>query len=94
SLCSGDFRVLRAVVRSSEPPALVSLRFSLCISVWSRRRDGAVSSYRSLHLAWSFSPVRVFSQISSSSLKIGGAWVVGGPLQVFSHLSGWRVTDG
>ncbi|KAG2295764.1 hypothetical protein Bca52824_042433 [Brassica carinata] len=85
-------------VRSSEPPALVSLCSSLCISVWSRRRrvsvlwdaleDGAVSSYRSLPLAWSFSP------ISSSSLRIGGAWVVGGPLQVFSHLSGWLVTDG
>ena len=62
--------------------------------LWEAPEDGAVSSCRSLPLAWSFSPVRVFSQISSSSLRIGGAWVVGGPLQVLSHLSGWHVTDG
>nr|VDD29875.1 unnamed protein product [Brassica oleracea] len=37
SPCSGDCRVLRAVMRSSEPPALVSPRSSLCISVVSGR---------------------------------------------------------
>ncbi|CDY40937.1 BnaC06g30750D [Brassica napus] len=82
----------RAVVGA--PCSRVSPFLLVYLCVVSAEEDGAVSSYRSLHLAWSFSPVRVFSQISSSSLKIGGAWVVGGPLQVFSHLSGWRVTDG
>ncbi|KAG2296311.1 hypothetical protein Bca4012_002239 [Brassica carinata] len=45
-----------------------------------------ISSYRSPPLVWNFS--------QSSSLKLGDVWVVGGPLQVFYHLSGWRVTDG
>ncbi|KAF3526233.1 hypothetical protein F2Q69_00051191 [Brassica cretica] len=93
SPCSGDCRVLRAVVGA--PCSRVSLFLLVYLCVVSAEEDGAVSSYRSLPLAWSFSPVRFFfSQISSSSLRIGGAWVVGGPLQVFSHLSGWLVTDG
>ncbi|KAG2277061.1 hypothetical protein Bca4012_042659 [Brassica carinata] len=81
-------------MRSSEPPALVSPRSSLCISVVSGRRT-ALSHRAALFLLLGAS-VRLgfFSQISSSSLRIGGAWVVGGPLQVLSHLSGWHVTDG
>ncbi|CAH8344443.1 unnamed protein product [Eruca vesicaria subsp. sativa] len=57
-----------------------------------RLRTALVSPYHSPPLSWSFSPVRFFR--SYSSLKFGGAWVVGGPLQVFSHLSGWRVAEG
>ncbi|KAF2538260.1 hypothetical protein F2Q68_00019846 [Brassica cretica] len=47
SPCSGDCRVLRAVVRSSEPPALVSPCSSLCISVVSGRVTRSSSRFRS-----------------------------------------------
>ncbi|CAF2125608.1 unnamed protein product, partial [Brassica rapa] len=78
SPCSGDCRVLRAVVRSSEPPALVSLRSSLCISVVSaevwRVTDGGYGVLLGFRLRALCSGHQTLALFSTGGLQ----WVVWG----------------
>ncbi|WZZ17466.1 hypothetical protein YC2023_110555 [Brassica napus] len=94
SPCSGDCRVLRAVVRSSEPPCSRVSPFLLVYLCGLGGGSGAPGVDLEGFGVVGCARGRRRLIISSSSLRIGGVWVVGGPLQVFSHLSVWRLTDG